>query len=738
MKAIILAGGEGRRLRPLTDKLPGVMVPVMNQPMMVYLLRLLKNHGITDIGVALGYRSDSISDYFKDGESFGVRLTYFQEQDSRGTAGSIKAAADFLTEDFVVLCGNTVTDANLTSALYFHRDRGAMVTMILKESENPHHHDVAVTGTDGRIIHFAHRPDWNQVRSDMVNTGMYIMKPEILSFIPEDVSYDFSLDLFPLLLEKNLPLFGYVSNNYWCDIKDISAYRKCHKDIFLGHVKLGFSEEELSSGVFIGKDCNIADDAVIERYTVVGDNTSIGSGAMIRDSILWNGSSIPEHADLYRTVTCGSQMVYAPPEVMKESLPGGEKHYFSGIINDDITPEFLIQLSLAFSESLRPGSKILLSLSDKSQYMMLKFALLSGLIAGGAEAYNLVGSGDRSIARFALRKLSLDGGIHVQIRGQKIMIELFSADGTPADKTLMNTLRTRLQAGDFTRCDPSHFRPPINVNDIPLYYFKDLVLTTPCKRLNFKIGICTPTQEAKNHVKKICSAFGITALFTNDSERLPDFITENKLNLGLLVGENGKCALYDESGKVLSGDMYYGLVTLITLSAVEGGKVLMPQHASGIVEEIAEKCGGSVERTADERLEIQLLKSNTPAARLQHDLCFDPIRGLIRVCEFLYLNNCSLAHVHSLLPVMHKISRKVDCPPSKKGYVMRKILTMLGDSKTVDMTDGIKLTDDHGWILIMPDYRKNRIHILSESHDEEYACELAGDICKAVEDLTKK
>ncbi|MGN1059665.1 MAG: sugar phosphate nucleotidyltransferase, partial [Clostridia bacterium] len=340
MKAIILAGGEGRRLRPLTDKLPKPMVPVMNRPMMSYLLRLLKRHGITEIGVTLGYRGEVIENYFKSGQDFGVNLTYFREEVPRGTAGSLQNAAGFLDQDFLVISGDAVTDINLTSALYFHSDKNALATLVLKELEYPLDYGVVVTEPGGRIRHIAEKPDWDQVRSDMVNTGIYIMKPEILSYIPQNTVYDFARDLFPCLLAQNQPLFGYVSKNYWCDIGDIAAYQRCHKDIFLGRVDLGFSQDSLQSGVLIGKDCQIAADAVIERFTVIGDHSTIGARASVKNSILWNGSQIPEDADLYRTVCCGQQSVYLPP--LPESVkakPEPEHNRFIGVINDDITPE---------------------------------------------------------------------------------------------------------------------------------------------------------------------------------------------------------------------------------------------------------------------------------------------------------------------------------------------------------------------------------------------------------------
>ncbi len=734
MKAIILASGEGRRLRPLTDKLPKPMIPVMNRPIMAHLLRHLKSHGITEIGVTLGYRGDMIEAYFKDGHDFGVELTYFRETVPCGTAGSLRNATGFLKDDFIVLSGDAITDVNITSAVYFHKDKNALATLVLKEVSNPHQASVATTEEDGRIFHLSARPEWDESKSNLVNTGIYIMHPDVLSYIPESTQFDFVQDLIPALLAKKMPLYGYRTENYWCDIGSIEAYQSCHKDVFLGKIDLNLPTSVLSAGVLIGEGCQIANDATIERFSVIGDHSFIGNRSSVKNSIVWSGSHLPADSELCRTICCGLKKVYLPPESEEsKKQPNPKQNVFCGVINDDITPEFLIRLTSAFADSLEKNPKILISLSDKSENMMLKFALLSGLIAAGAEAYNLLEAGDRSLAKFALRKLSLDGGVHVQIKGQEITLEILEKNGAPANSKLMQSIKENLKVGNFNRCDPALFKPPVNVNRMPLYYFKDLVATTPSKRLNFSIAICSDIPEIQSKLKKIGSAFGISLLFTNDEDLLPDLIQKNNLNFGMIIGENGKCGLLDEHGRIINSDTYYALVTLIVLSAVEGGTVLVPQHVSSVVENVAKACGGSVIRTADFALENALLKNDIAEAHLQYDLCFDPIRGFIRICEFLYLNHCTLSSVVNLFPVMYKISRSVDCPPERKGYIMRKILSIVDTDSTTDLTEGIKINSKKGWILIMPDVAGNKLRILSESHDAEFARELSGDICRKIQ-----
>ncbi len=414
------------------------------------------------------------------------------------------------------------------------------------------------------------------------------------------------------------------------------------------------------------------------------------------------------------------------------AAPKAERNCFCGEINKEMTPECLIRLTEALAGTLSPGAKIVLSLSDKTEYLMIKFAVLSALIASGAEAYNIIDAGDRSVAKFILRHFAFDAGIHIQVEGNNISFEVLNRDGCPADENMMNDITESLKSGKTHRPATGQFLPPVNASKIPLYYFKDLVAKTCCRRLKFTGVICTTSSETQTLMKKIGSAFGLSLLFINDKELLPEFIADNHADFGLLIGSNGKTGLYDEHGRVLSGDTYYNLVTLIVLSANASSTVFMPTHATGTTEEIAEICGGKIVRVPEQELEQKLAEAETATAELQYDLCFDPIRGMIRICEFLYLNQCRLSYVCSLLPMMYKISRYIDCPEEKKSDVMHKILSGIGAGETIDLTEGIKIVDGRGWVLIIPNGKDNKINIVSESHDAEIANEIAGDIYNSI------
>ena len=244
-----MAGGEGTRLRPLTCALPKPMVKVANEPVILHAINLLKKFGITEIGVTVQYLASNIMDYFGDGSDYGVSLRYFKENNPLGTAGSVKNAQEFLNETFVVISGDALTDINLLEALEFHKKNKALGTLALVNVEDPLEYGIVITKKSGEIERFLEKPGWGEVFSDKVNTGIYILEPQVLEYIPENTFFDFSKNLFPLLMKEGQPLFGYAASCYWCDIGNPEAYLQAHYDILDHKIKLLLPYAEFLPGV---------------------------------------------------------------------------------------------------------------------------------------------------------------------------------------------------------------------------------------------------------------------------------------------------------------------------------------------------------------------------------------------------------------------------------------------------------------------------------------------------------
>src|SRR6266536_2536633 len=252
VKAVVMAGGEGTRLRPLTSNQPKPMVPVVGKPCMEHIVELLRGHGMEDVIVTVAFLPQAIRSYFGDGESLGVNIEYSVEESPLGTAGSVRLASGKLDDTFVVISGDALTDVNLQGIVDFHREKGAAVTIGLKSVENPLEFGIVVTDDEGRIERFLEKPSWGQVFSDTINTGIYVLEPEVLRHVPTDRPYDFSKELFPLLLEMGRPLYGFVFDGYWQDIGNLDQYRQANYDALDARVRLNIAGIQLRGNIWIG------------------------------------------------------------------------------------------------------------------------------------------------------------------------------------------------------------------------------------------------------------------------------------------------------------------------------------------------------------------------------------------------------------------------------------------------------------------------------------------------------
>src|SRR5436190_11943784 len=230
MRVVVMAGGQGTRLRPLTSNQPKPMLPIMGRPMMEHILRLARNHGQTEVVATVQFLASVVRNYFGDGSDLGVSLSYATEEEPLGTAGSVKNAAPLLDERTLVLSGDVLTDVDLTELVKHHEASGAAVTVTLVRVPDPLEFGIVITDEAGRVERFVEKPGWGGVFSDTINTGIYVLEGEILDLIPDGQEFDFSKDLFPMLLERGYPIHGYVTDRYWTDVGNLGAYLAAHRD----------------------------------------------------------------------------------------------------------------------------------------------------------------------------------------------------------------------------------------------------------------------------------------------------------------------------------------------------------------------------------------------------------------------------------------------------------------------------------------------------------------------------
>lgn len=310
-----MAAGIGTRLKPLTEPLPKPMVPVVNKPVMEYTVELLKQHNIREIVANTHYNPEYITDYFRDGKPFSVDLHYSYEKELLGTAGGVKNNKDFLDETFFVLSGDTLTDINLTEMYNFHKEKNSLATIALKPVQDVSQYGVVVTDENGRIRSFQEKPKVHEALSAVVNTGIYIFEPEIFDFIP-DGFYDFGKNLFPRLLDaKNINFYGYITDNYWCDVGTVEVYKKAQEDVSSAKYNFNSSppigprsplgiNNTLSGNIYIGHNCRIGDNVVLHNC-IIWDNCIIGENAVIKDSIICSDCIIEQDSIVRDDVILG-------------------------------------------------------------------------------------------------------------------------------------------------------------------------------------------------------------------------------------------------------------------------------------------------------------------------------------------------------------------------------------------------------------------------------------------------
>jgi mannose-1-phosphate guanylyltransferase len=308
---MLLAAGLGTRLRPLTYEVPKPMVPVLGRPVMEHILELLARHGFDEVISNLHYFPEQIEDRFGDGSQWGVSLGYSHEAELLGTAGGVRNVRDhFGDQTFLIISGDALTDVDLGALWEAHRARGGIATLSLKRVDDPSELGVVITGEDGRIQGFQEKPDPAEALSDLGNCGIYVMEPEIFDYFPDKPFVDWAQDVFPTLLEQDVPFYGHEIGDYWNDIGNIREFRQGNFDALTGDVKLDFDpsclnpEADWVDGppVYVGAGCEIGAGARLTGPVVLGDRCRVGERAAIRDSILWPGTEVAPHEVLIGAV----------------------------------------------------------------------------------------------------------------------------------------------------------------------------------------------------------------------------------------------------------------------------------------------------------------------------------------------------------------------------------------------------------------------------------------------------
>jgi mannose-1-phosphate guanylyltransferase len=311
MKAVILIGGEGTRLRPLTYLTPKPMLPLANRPFMENFISWLRYHGIKDIFFSAGYLSEKFKNYFGDGTRFGVRITFVEEKEPLDTCGGVKNVGKYLGDDsFFVFNGDILSSLNLTAMAAFHKEKKADITISLTPVDDPTSYGLVLTDEESRVLEFLEKPGKDAIVTNLINAGVYIIEPHIMELVPEGERYSFERELFPGVLSEGYRVFGYVSDCYWLDVGTPQKYLKANQDILYKKVNFDFPSKEIMENIYIGKgttyleknfvagpvivgnQTKIDENARIMPLSVIGDRCYLSGGTEISESVIFNDCKI--------------------------------------------------------------------------------------------------------------------------------------------------------------------------------------------------------------------------------------------------------------------------------------------------------------------------------------------------------------------------------------------------------------------------------------------------------------
>ena len=768
MKGIILAGGEGTRLRPLTCDCPKPMIRLMGRPVLQYALELFRGHGITEVAATLGYRSDAIVRHFGDGEGFGVRLEYFVERTPLGTAGGVRQAKRFLDETFVVLSGDAVTDLDISRAAAFHRAHGALATLVLKHADNPPEYGVVDLDPEGRVRGFHEKPSWAEVTGDLVNTGIYLLEPEVLDAIPGGRPCDFGHELFPRLVAEGRPVFGCVTSDYWCDVGDVRTYIAAHADAMEGRIHLeslpglaghavvrpGADVDRaalLEGPCLIEPGAKVGAGATIGPYSYVGADCAIGEGASIKRGILWpgarlgrkaqargcvlaSGASLGEEAQAYEECVLGTRARLDARGVLLSGAklwPGkrvfeGERLETNRVWGGRQEPQFAsgrfpvaspadaLRAAQACAAALRPR-EVLIGHGGRPADRALWHAAAAGAMAQGARVID-AGACALPILRHAQRALGADAALLLESGAMTPL----NGRGALLPGKVQRAVAQLHARQDFPAPADAPSLPALSTECVESAYIAavaarfaaDATSAAPVALFCENVSLRSAAEQALRRI-------GLKVRVCADPDN--PHLSPDELGMALDCGGE-TCALFDANGRLAEARMQ--LLAAWCALELEEKALILPADATRGVEALARRYAARVEYVPGERARwMNALAERSP---LQLDLQFDGLMLAVTALSLLTKRGLRLSEWQQSMPEIHLRTRALSLPTRQCGRVLQA-LSQSHPEATLE--GGMRLQRDGGWAWIGADEGRPQMRIVTEGASEEFAQELC-DFCE--------
>ena len=758
---MIMAGGEGKRLRPLTCDQPKPMARLCGRPVMAYILDLLEDSGVREAAVTLRYLPNAISSHF--GEQYGgVALSFYEEEQPLGTAGGVRNAlsSGFSLGDDVllVISGDALTDIDLQEAERFHREKGAAVTLVVTQVDDPREYGLVDFDSEGRVRGFIEKPGWSQAVPDLANTGIYLLSPGVLEKIPEGREFDFAKDLFPLLLEQGEPVYAYATDRYWCDIGDLNSYVSCQRDILTGRVRTRLRTEggmhceeepprgsfELIPPVYIGRNVRIGAAAVVGPFAVLDDGCQVGNSARIKGSVLLPSSYAGDRSSLSGALLCHGASVHRGASLFEGAAVGAdstvgdhatvrpgvkiwpEKRVEAGTILSDhlrsgrgtptlfddngvtgetgveLTPELCARFGAAVG-SLSRGERIAVGCSHDRAAAAFRLALISGILSTGGQVWDF-GACIEPQFDFFVNFGHLHTGVYLS-GGPKSALRLVSLGGLPAERSAERAVESCLSGGDFVRASWDCVRESTDMSGMRQLYRQELVSLAPDGLSGMECQVRGSDYESVKLLDSVLDTLGCLR-------------PEEGLRLHLGAGGR-RLSLYDPEAGYVWPDQVLALNCLLTME--QGGNVSLPCDAPACLEALAERYGCRVLHYVSCPADT----SDARARRLAANQLWvrDGLMMAVRLLSAMKRSGRTLAELVEKLPGFATASRVIPCQ-GNPGKALRR-LEQTGRER---VGEGARVRTKNGVVFVRPAKLGRSLVLTAEAADMETADELCGEL----------
>ncbi|MCL2512790.1 MAG: sugar phosphate nucleotidyltransferase [Oscillospiraceae bacterium] len=773
MKAVIMAGGDGKRLRPLTCTVPKPMARLCSRPVLDYILELLDNNGFDEAAVTLKYLPDIIIDAYPDGKYKNVKLKFITETKPLGTAGSVKNAAAGFKEPFLVISGDAVCDYDLKAVMAHHIEKSSMLTVVCTKVEDPREYGLLKLSPDNTVEKFVEKPGWSQITTDLANTGIYVLNPEVLIYIPDNKPFDFSENLFPLMMEAGMKPAGYVASGYWCDIGDFSAFKSCRADILNGKTKFAAPvpgndkkavKYTLIEPVFMGPDVNIGEGSVIGPNVSIEGGCSVGKNAVIKNSSVMQGVYIAENVKINSAVICDGAVIKRGSSVFEgaavgsfavigenstvcddvliwpeKNIPAGaavyenvkEGAYKGEILGDEgiggaafaeLSSERCARIGAAIA-STKNGKRTGVGNDGSPAAKAVTLALISGLLSCGGNVWDFGDCFYTQLAFFT-EYCGLKTGVFASEKDGDILIRLVGENGISVERKTEREIEHRYKRRDFIICEPGGCGEPDDMSSLFLMYKRELLNHADSDFSNINLNVECENTAVLNYVNGFFREYGIRGrgagetglrfIINNDAEKLEAFDEEG----GFVPHESLVCLCCNDE-------------------FINGNDVAVPYDAPSVIDVLAEKHGRRAYRYSSEKQDFPEMQKQL----MFRDLWVrDAVFMLVKIIAVIAENGGRLSDLIKAIPgfFVYSDNFEIEAAPSRLSKIIGDINAGEAPGKSpvgeapgkspVGEAPGLRVSNSRGDVLISPAKNGRKLKIMAEAVSEETAKELFFEI----------